>query len=27
MLHDAQEHRRRRWSTLFQRKASGDLFT
>lgn len=26
MLHDAQEHRRRRWYTLFSRKALGDLF-
>ena len=26
MLHDAPEHRRRRWVTLFQRKALGDLF-
>lgn len=26
MLHDRPEHRRRRWFTLFSRKASGDLF-
>ncbi|MFJ7441305.1 hypothetical protein ACIQW5_27085 [Methylorubrum thiocyanatum] len=26
ILHDAPEHRRRRWVTLFQRKALGDLF-
>lgn len=26
MLHDAEEHRRRRWRTLFRRKAIGDLF-
>jgi hypothetical protein len=26
MLHDRPEHRRRRWLTLFSRKASGDLF-
>ena len=26
MLHDAQEHQRRRWATLFRRKAIGDLF-
>ena len=26
MLHDAPEHRRRRWQTLFRRKALGDLF-
>jgi hypothetical protein len=26
MLHDRPEHRRRRWFTLFRRKASGDLF-
>jgi hypothetical protein len=26
MLHDAPEHRRRRWRTLFRRKALGDLF-
>jgi hypothetical protein len=24
--HDRQEHRRRRWLTLFRRKALGDLF-
>lgn len=26
MLHDGPEHRRRRWLTLFRRKALGDLF-
>lgn len=26
MLHDHDEHRRRRWLTLFRRKAAGDLF-
>lgn len=26
MLHDRPEHRRRRWLTLFRRKALGDLF-
>jgi hypothetical protein len=26
MIHDRPEHRRRRWRTLFQRKAMGDLF-
>jgi hypothetical protein len=26
MLHDAQEHQRRRWLTLFRRKAIDDLF-
>ncbi|KAB7786005.1 hypothetical protein F8B43_1406 [Methylorubrum populi] len=26
MLHDAPEHRRRQWRTLFMRKALGDLF-
>jgi hypothetical protein len=26
MIHDRPEHRRRRWVTLFRRKASGDLF-
>lgn len=26
MIHDRPEHRRRRWSTLFRRKALGDLF-
>jgi hypothetical protein len=26
MLHDRDEHQRRRWRTLFQRKAMGDLF-
>ena len=26
MIHDQPEHRRRRWRTLFRRKASGDLF-
>ncbi len=26
MLHDAREHQRRRWRTLFRRKAIGDLF-
>ena len=26
MLHDRPEHRRRRWRTLFQRRAMGDLF-
>lgn len=26
MLHDAEEHRRRRWATLQSRKALGDLF-
>ena len=26
MLHDQPEHRRRRWRTLFRRKALGDLF-
>ena len=26
MLHDRPEHRRRRWRTLFRRKALGDLF-
>ena len=26
MLHDRPEHRRRRWRTLFRRRASGDLF-
>ena len=26
MLHDRPEHRRRRWFTLFRRKATGDLF-
>ena len=26
MIHDRPEHRRRRWHTLFRRKASGDLF-
>ena len=26
MLHDRAEHRRRRWRTLFRRKALGDLF-
>ena len=26
MLHDRDEHRRRRWLTLFRRKAIGDLF-
>jgi hypothetical protein len=27
MIRDAKEHQRRRWSTLFHRKASGDLFS
>ena len=27
MIHDRPEHRRRRWRTLFRRKASGDLFS
>ena len=26
MVHDRSEHRRRRWMTMFRRKASGDLF-
>ena len=26
LLHDREEHRRRRWLTLFRRKALGDLF-
>ena len=26
MIHDRPEHQRRRWRTLFQRKAMGDLF-
>ena len=26
MIHDRPEHRRRRWITLFRRKALGDLF-
>ncbi|KAB1068179.1 hypothetical protein [Methylobacterium planeticum] len=26
MLHDRPEHKRRRWATLFRRKALGDLF-
>jgi len=26
LIHDRPEHRRRRWRTLFRRKASGDLF-
>ncbi|KOX41416.1 hypothetical protein ADL19_31590, partial [Streptomyces purpurogeneiscleroticus] len=26
MIHDRPEHRRRRWATLFRRKAAGDLF-
>jgi hypothetical protein len=26
MIHDRPEHQRRRWRTLFQRKAAGDLF-
>jgi hypothetical protein len=26
MLHDAEEHRRRRWSKVFQLRAKGDLF-
>ncbi len=26
LMHDRQEHRRRRWLTLFRRKAIGDLF-
>jgi hypothetical protein len=26
MLHDAKEHRRRRWSKVFQLRALGDLF-
>lgn len=26
ILHDAPEHRRRRWRTIFRRKALGDLF-
>ncbi|GJE36035.1 MULTISPECIES: hypothetical protein [Methylobacteriaceae] len=26
MIHDRPEHRRRRWRTLFRRKALGDLF-
>ena len=26
MLHDAPEHRRRRWRTVFRRKDLGDLF-
>ena len=26
MIHDRPEHRRRRWATLFRRKALGDLF-
>jgi hypothetical protein len=26
MLHDREEHRRRRWLTLFRRKALGDLY-
>jgi hypothetical protein len=26
LQHDRQEHRRRRWLTLFRRKALGDLF-
>lgn len=26
MLHDREEHQRRRWLTLFRRKALGDLF-
>ena len=27
ILHDAPEHRRRRWATLFRRRALGDLFS
>lgn len=27
MIHDATEHRRRRWSNAFRRRARGDLFT
>ena len=26
MLHDVQEHRRRRWSKVFRLRAMGDLF-
>ena len=26
MLHDRPEHKRRRWATLFRRRAMGDLF-
>jgi hypothetical protein len=26
MLHDAEEHRRRRWSKVFRLRALGDLF-
>jgi hypothetical protein len=26
MLHDRPEHRRRRWFTLFRRRALGDLY-
>jgi 5-methylcytosine-specific restriction endonuclease McrA len=26
LQHDREEHRRRRWLTLFRRKALGDLF-
>ena len=26
LIHDREEHRRRRWFTLFRRKALGDLF-
>jgi hypothetical protein len=26
LIHDRPEHRRRRWTTLFRRKALGDLF-
>ncbi|MCJ2062297.1 hypothetical protein MKK63_06225 [Methylobacterium sp. J-088] len=26
MIHDRPEHQRRRWRTLFRRKALGDLF-
>lgn len=26
LIHDRPEHRRRRWTTLFRRKAAGDLF-
>jgi hypothetical protein len=26
MVHDRPEHQRRRWMTLFRRKALGDLF-
>lgn len=26
LLHDRQEHRRQRWTTLFRRRALGDLF-